>query len=562
MQLPARLGKYELQHFLGGGMSHVYRAYDTVIGRTVAVKILTDQGAQDQEARDRFLDEARTAAKVTHENVINIYDFGVDPEKGLFMVMEFLQGEDLRSAIKNERTGDLRNQLKIALQAARALDFIHSNRIIHRDVKPENLHITTAGQVKLMDFGIAKSEDFSRTQPGFALGTPYYMAPEQVRGEKLTSQADVYAFGIVLFELLTSQKPFTADSVDGIFYHILNVPLNTGPLVAAMVPQPVIDLVVACTAKNAADRPQGLGPVVLALEAMLSAITNQTQAAPAQAPATACTPAAAAPAEPKKGLSPALLAGIAVAVLAAAVGGYFALRPKPAPSTPAGSAAGKPELPAAISTPTGTMVLVPAGEFQYGQQKQAMFLPAFYIDKTEVTNAAYRQFCEATHHALPEGFPADKPGYPVVNVSMTDARDFARWAGERLPTAFEWEKAARGTDGRMFPWGNEADTSRANVGTNQLQPADGFPTGASPCGGLQFVGNAWEFVDQARQPPSDTRRFQTMKPPPAPGEPWYMIRGQSAAEPLLQDVIWDSYGVPERWKDPYIGFRCARDAPR
>ncbi|MDE3167530.1 MAG: protein kinase [Acidobacteriota bacterium] len=563
MQLPARLGKYELQQFLGGGMSHVYRAQDTIIGRTVAVKILTEQGAQDQEARDRFLDEARTAAKVTHENVINIYDFGVDPEKGLFMVMEFLEGEDLRNAIRNGHTGDLRNKLKIALQAARALDFIHSNRIIHRDVKPENLHITTNGQVKLMDFGIAKSEDFSRTQPGFALGTPYYMAPEQVRGEKVTTQADVYAFGIVLFELLTGQKPFTADSVDGIFYHILNVPLKTEALAAAEVPPPIIDLVVACTAKNAADRPQGLGPVAAGLEVLLAIGTTQTQAAPSPAAETAArTPSAAPPAEPKKGLSPALLGGIAAVVVAAAVGGYFALRPAPVPPTTEKKEPAKQELPATVSTPTGTMVLVPAGQFQYGQQKAAMFLPAFYIDKTEVTNAAYQQFSQATGHPLPPGFPTDKPGYPVVDVTVGDARDFARWAGERLPTAYEWEKAARGTDGRLFPWGSDGDTSRANVGSNQLQPADGFASGASPYGGLQFVGNAWEIVDQVRQPPSDVRRFQSLKPPPQAGEAWYMIRGQSAAEPLLQDVIWDSYGVPERWRDPFIGFRCAKDAPR
>src|ERR1017187_8307852 len=111
MQLPARLGKYELQEFLGGGMSHVYRAFDPMIGRAVAVKILTEQGAQDAETRDRFLDEARTAAKVSHENIIHIYDFGVDEEKGLFMVMEYLVGEDLRNAIKRseEHTSELQS---------------------------------------------------------------------------------------------------------------------------------------------------------------------------------------------------------------------------------------------------------------------------------------------------------------------------------------------------------------------------------------------------------------------------------------------------------------------
>ena len=229
MQLPARLGKYELQEFLGGGMSHVYRAFDTVIGRTVAVKILVEPASQDPDARDRFLAEAQTAARVTHENVISIYDFGTDPEKGLFMVMEFLQGEDLRHAIKNGHTGDLRSKLEIALQIARALDYIHKNRIIHRDIKPENVHINAAGVVKLMDFGIAKSEDLSRTQPGYVLGTPYYMAPEQVRGEQLTGLVDVYAFGVLLFELLTGQKVFVADSVDRIFYSILNVPLDVAP---------------------------------------------------------------------------------------------------------------------------------------------------------------------------------------------------------------------------------------------------------------------------------------------------------------------------------------------
>jgi len=544
MQLPARLGKYELQQSLGGGMSHVYKAFDTVIGRTVAVKILTDQGAQDPEARERFLDEARTAAKVTHENVISIYDFGADPEKGLFMVMEFLHGEDLRSAIKGGRTGDFRNQLKIALQAARALDFIHNNRIIHRDVKPENLHINPAGAVKLMDFGIAKSDDLSRTQPGFALGTPYYMSPEAVRGEKLTCQADVYAYGILLFELFTTRKPFTSDTVEGIFYHILNVPLNPEPLAAAGVSPAVQDLVVRCTAKSPADRPQGLAPVIAEIEGILNAAAPTP--APRSQPASTPQPVAV------KRTNPMLFAGIGVAVLIAAGAAYFALKPSAEePTTQAP--------PATITTPTGPMVLVPAGNFLAGQQKQSVSLPAFYIDQTEVTNAAYQSFCQATGRPLPEGFDAARPDYPVVGVTFADARDFAQWAGKRLPKELEWEKAARGADGRIFPWGNEGDVSKANVGSNQLQPANSYRAGASIYGGLGFVGNAWEFVDQQRDPPKDIRRFESLKPPPRPGEPWYMIRGQSAAEPLLQDVIWDSYAVPERWKDSMIGFRCAKN---
>ncbi|MGD0667456.1 MAG: bifunctional serine/threonine-protein kinase/formylglycine-generating enzyme family protein [Bryobacteraceae bacterium] len=544
MQLPARLGKYELQEFLGGGMSHVYRAFDTVIGRTVAVKILVEPAAQDREARERFLAEAQTAAKVTHENVISIYDFGVDPEKGLFMVMEFLQGEDLRHAIKNGHTGDLRSKLQIALQIARALEFIHKNRIIHRDIKPENVHINAAGVVKLMDFGIAKSEDLSRTQPGYVLGTPHYMAPEQVRGETLTGLIDVYAFGVMLFELLTGQKVFVADSVDQIFYSILNVPMNVEPLQHAGVPQPVIQLVAACNAKVAAERPQGFAPIIADLERMIADLSGETQVADRQ-------PASPPPPKIRRSV---LVAGLATLLVAIGIGGYFALKPAAAPKVV--------ELAKTISTPTGDMVLVPAGEFRFGQFKQVASLPAFYMDKTEVSNAAYTRFCQAVNKPLPEGFPVNQPNYPVVNVTIRDAREFARWAGKRLPTAMEWEKAARGADGRTFPWGNEIDTSRANTKTDErtpeLRPVDSYPSGASPYGALQMVGNAWELVDTPRTAPTDPRTLAALKA--KSGEAWYMIRGQSAWVSLVDGAVWDSTAVPEGWKDASVGFRCAKNA--
>src|SRR5579871_1190282 len=121
LQLPARIGKYDLEEFLGGGMSHVYRARDTVIGRTVAVKILTDAGCADVEAKARFLQEARMAGNIQHDNVLHIYDFGEDEQHRPYMVMEFLRGEDLRHAIRADHVGDLRNRLGIALQIARAI---------------------------------------------------------------------------------------------------------------------------------------------------------------------------------------------------------------------------------------------------------------------------------------------------------------------------------------------------------------------------------------------------------------------------------------------------------
>ena len=263
-----RIGKYELMEFLGGGMSHVYRARDTVLGRTVAIKILSK--AAGSEARARFLAEARLASQLKHENVLGIYDFGEDERNGPYMVMEFLRGQSVRAAIQKGEAGDLRNRLRIAIQVARALGYLHSEKVIHRDVKPDNMHLDPAGVVKLMDYGIAKAEGQNLTQPGFVLGTPSYMAPEQIMGEDLTEQVDVYGYGVFLFELLTGAKPISGDSVERIFDAILNQPLDLAPLERAGVPRALRDLVERCMAKDPGDRPQGFEPVCAVLEPLLS----------------------------------------------------------------------------------------------------------------------------------------------------------------------------------------------------------------------------------------------------------------------------------------------------
>jgi formylglycine-generating enzyme required for sulfatase activity len=236
-------------------------------------------------------------------------------------------------------------------------------------------------------------------------------------------------------------------------------------------------------------------------------------------------------------------------VLGLAVGLYFVIKPRKLPDT--------------VAAKSGEMVLVPAGPFKYGEKKEDASLPAYYIDKTEVTNQAYEDFSKATKHALPPNFPADKPTYPVVNVTIVDAKDFAKWAGERLPTAREWEKAARGTDGRMYPWGNEKDQSRASLGPNgTLHPATDFAQFAGPFRTVQMVGNVWELVNERTNPGAKTLdHFATlMKPPPTKDDAWYQIRGGSFVDPLDHIVIWDNGSVPELWKDTNIGFRCVKDA--
>jgi len=330
MEHPSRVGKYEVEEFLGGGMSRVYRAKDSVLGRRVALKILTDTAAADPEAKTRFLEEARLASSIAHENIIAVYDFGEEQGRP-FMVMEFLEGESLRDAIQQHRTGDFARRMQIALQLGRALGHIHQKNIVHRDIKPENIRVDPAGRAKLMDFGIAKADGMPPTKAGFTVGTPYYMAPEQVMGEDVTIQADVYSFGVVMYELLTGKKPVDAETSEKIFHKVLYEPLNLEPLHEAAVVPAAIDLVSRCMAKAPADRPQGLGIVCGGIGEILKQGALQPRPVPAE---PAGKPVSGdpelpeflqsfpAPLRTQGGL--ALLAGIATIVVMTVV--FFALR--------------------------------------------------------------------------------------------------------------------------------------------------------------------------------------------------------------------------------------------
>ena len=538
------IGKYELNKFLGGGMSHVFMARDTLIGRTVAVKILTDSGAADPDAKARFIREAQLAGNVVHDNIIRVYDFGEESGR-LFMVMEFLEGQDLNDAIQRNQTGSMEARLSTAVQIARAMEHVHSLSIVHRDLKPHNVYITKAGVAKLMDFGIAKTNQTSMTKTGFTVGTPSYMPPEQVLGKNVNFQSDIYSFGILLFELITGTKPLAGDTVERVFWQILNDPIDLTPLREAGAPEQVVELVQQCTAKDQAARPQSFTDVRQKLEGVFRSGQTRLQATGghlAAAPAPRPEPAAAPPPGPanaaKKWVY--LLGAAVVVVLGVLV--FLLLRPKEKPAaTPPVASVALSELPA-------DMVLVKAGTFLFGKDKEQRETPAFYIDRGEVTNAAYSKFRKQQL----------QDDYPVTNITIDDARAFAKWAAKRLPTSLEWEKAARGTDGRLYPWGNDRNGGPPQ---GRLLTAAESEASASPYGAVQMSGNVWELVDQAMTPsPGALQHFATLlSPKPSAQEPWCMLRGVSYLDDRARIPVYEWSSVPERFRKKDIGFRCVRD---
>ena len=553
MQIPAIVGKYELLEFLGGGMSHVYRARDTVIDRPVVVKLLTVDACQDAEAKARFLQEARLAGNIQHENIVSVFDFG-EHEGRPFIVMEYLKGEDLRDAIRGGHTGSLIERMKIALQIADALEYVNGRGIVHRDIKPENVHIDANGRVKLMDFGIAKTADLSLTKTGMTMGTPYYMAPEQVAGKPATPLVDIYAFGMLFYELLTGTRAVNGDTIEAVLYQIMNVPLDPAAMVNAGAPPQVRALVVRCVEKKPEDRPQGFRSVVEELRGLVAGSTGErTQPVSSK---TIPFPANVSPAaEAKSGRSMAIWA-VPVILLATVGAGaaWWFTRSKP-PQKPPATEETATKMPEVQPPLIPGMIYIPAGTFLSGEQKTPTSLAAFYIDETEVSNADFAEFCTKTGRKGPTA----ASDLPVVRVTVAQAREYAAWKGKRLPTALEWERAARGTDGHKYPWGDAPDASLANVSGKALKPVKSY----APYPEYQMIGNAWEIVDGEITPSAEARTAfaKLLNPPLTPEDKWVTMRGGSFNTKLKDVVAWESASIPERFSSSDIGFRCAKSAP-
>ena len=257
-------GRYVLERPLGhGAMSTVDLAHDTELDREVAVKRLAENFARDDELRARFQREARLAARLSHPNVVHIYDVGEDDDGRPFIAMEFVDGETLAEVLARRGPLPAEEVARLGVQACRALAAAHDAGLVHRDVKPQNLILRRDGVLKLGDFGIAFGLEGTRlTVAGTVLGTAAYLAPEQARGEEVTGAADVYGLGAVLYELLTGRPPRTpATLADLSRTETIPVPLAAPPALAR--------IVMRCLAADPDERPASAAEVARELAATL-----------------------------------------------------------------------------------------------------------------------------------------------------------------------------------------------------------------------------------------------------------------------------------------------------
>ena len=215
------IGRYEILEEIGrGAMGVVFKGRDPLIGRAVAVKTITSGVAESVDLLERFYREARAAGGLQHPNIVTIYEMA-ESGGAPFIAMEYLEGESLEKLIARKAALPLPTKVGYIVQACRALDYAHRRGIVHRDVKPANIMVTRDAMVKVVDFGIARIADTSKTQTGALLGTLAYMPPEQLRGQAADARADVWAMGVVLYELLAYRRPFTGENHAALLLSIL-----------------------------------------------------------------------------------------------------------------------------------------------------------------------------------------------------------------------------------------------------------------------------------------------------------------------------------------------------
>jgi formylglycine-generating enzyme required for sulfatase activity len=610
--IPQTLGKYKIVEEIGrGGFAAVYKATDTTLNRTVALKVLAAPPPGDPTFLERFWREARTAANLKHPNIVAIYEVA-EIEDRYCLAMEFLPGRTLAQILKEEGALPPRQVAEITQQLASALDYAHARGFVHRDIKPSNIIIDDEGHVTLTDIG----------------------------GLVVKPASDIYSLAIVCYEMLSGQVPFSGAIPKVLHAHVYDSPPPLTELVTR-IPEVVAEVIHHALAKKPRDRFASAREMARALIAAVEDAgepLSETQAAKKkmetvpiredQTPrrvrtagfprrvvdveareeairrAMAAekgrkTPTAVERPTPLPGVRkgfPRWVVTIGVILIVAgllvAVGIYrYSLingEPTPVPSCrPLSTLGPERTIVWEINKNSSVMVHVPAGDFCMGSRDSdasadndekplhSVKLDEFWIDKYEVTNADFAQFVEDTGYqtdAEKEGLSKtwrdaaeDRDNHPVVYVSWNDAVAYCQWLGKRLPTEAEWEKAARGTDDRIWPWesgGDDEDkVNSKDAGPGHTTAVGSYPDGASPYGAEDMAGNAWEWVADWYQ-----RDYYQAAPdhnnPQGPNQgATRVVRGGSWALPQGLTRCASRFGFLPQVRRDDLGFRCASNSP-
>ena len=515
MSAEKKLGRYQIQTHLGAGaFADVYKATDTILNRVIALKVLKPMLLADREAFDRFTREAQVAANLFHPHIATVLDMG-EAEGRYFIAMRYVDGMSLDKVISERGALPWEEAFTITEQIAAALQFAHNKGLVHRDVKPQNIIVSQSEGAVLTDFGLVKAMQSSGYSSATSMiGTPAYIPPEIWEGKDATPASDQYALACVVTEMLTGKVLFGGKTPPAVMAKHFKPPEWPAPWPAG-IPANIKTVLAKALSREPKERYPSNVEFLAALRAPVHSPAKSTLIKPNQKPA-------ASKVEPS-----------------AIRNQHSAIR-NPQSDNPAGI----------------EWVEIPAGEFLYGDKKEKQYIrKPFLIGKYPVTNAQYKLFLDAyPHHSVPLGwdkgkriYPPGKEKHPVVNVSWNDAQVFCQWAGCRLPTEVAWEKAARGTDERTYPWGEDwtsgkyCNSEEARIGDTTA--VDEFPEGVSPYGVWDMSGNVSEW---------------TSSPHESGG---YVLRGGSWYVSVNYVRTSIRYGLePDVWHSSF-GFRCSRSLP-
>ncbi|NPV57353.1 MAG: SUMF1/EgtB/PvdO family nonheme iron enzyme [Anaerolineae bacterium] len=513
--------RYRIVKLLGqGGFGAVYRAWDINLNRVCAVKENLDISP---EAQRQFNREAMLLANLSHPNLARVLDYFFLPEQGQYLVMDFVEGLDLQEMLEQRGSFDEAQVLQWMNQVLDGLIYLHRQTppVIHRDIKPANIRITPQGKAILVDFGIAKIwQPGMRTTQGARAVTPGYSPHEQYGSTTTDARTDVYSLAATAYALLTGQVP--PEVMDRISGTELPAPGSLKPGISPHVSQAIL--------RALEIQPANRFQTVVEFKAALAAPVTVDVAPPKN------QTSASMPRKPWQWLVGAGLGLLTVGAVFLVLISRLTL-----PGSGTSPFDPKTETPLKTITPGGVLptatgyvmytrirttdgmveVFVPEGDFVMGTEssytlfagpEHSVYLDRYWIDQTEVTNVMYARCVAAGACSDLEGIERssqtrddyyDNPiyaDYPVQNVDWFQADAYCRWAGAQLPTEAQWEKAARGVDGRTYPWGEGIDCTHANFyGKDEGCIGDttrvrSYPSGASPYGAYDMVGNVSEWV--------------------------------------------------------------------